>query len=86
MKVVSKAIIEESGDDATWVPPLTPKVVGKAESPFEKALAGIVREMKVSWKSSEKIAQDALEVSREMLCQMMALVDLVELVVQGKCL
>ena len=61
-----------------------PKVVGKAELPFEKALVGIVKEIKVSWKSSEKIAQDALEVSWEMLSQMMALVDLVELVVQGK--
>ena len=83
-KVVSKATIKESGDNVTWVPPPTPKVVRKAESPFEKALVGIMKEMKASWKSSEKIAQDALELSQEMLSQMMALVDLVELVVQGK--
>ena len=44
----------------------------------------IVKEMKVSWKSSERIVWDALEVSREMLSQMTALVDLVKLVVQGK--
>ena len=53
-KVVSKPTIE-SGDDMTWVPLPAPKVVGKAELPFEKALAGIVKEMKVSRKSLEKI-------------------------------
>ena len=37
-KVISKVIIEESGDDMTWVLPPAPKVIGKAESPFEKAL------------------------------------------------
>ena len=47
-------------------------------------LAGIVKEMKVSQKSSEKIRQDVLKVLQEMLSQMTALVDLVELVVQGK--
>ena len=83
-KVILKAIIEELGDDVTWVPPPAPNVVGKAESPFEKALVGIVKEMKVSWKSLEKIVQDMLKVSQEMLSQMTALVDLVELVVQGK--
>ena len=51
---------------------------------LEKALAGIMQEMKASQKSLERIAQDALEVSCEMLSQMTALVDLVELVVQGK--
>ena len=61
----------------------TPKVVGKA-TPLEKALAAIMKEMKVSQKSLEKIAQDTLEVLWEMLSQMVALVDLVELVVEGK--
>ena len=84
-KVVSKVTIEEEGDDMMWVPPPAPKVVGMAESPFEKALVGIVKEMKASWKSSERIAWDVLEVSREILSQTMALVDLVELVVQGQC-
>ena len=83
-KVTSKATIGEEGDDMEWVPPLAPKAVGMAESLFEKALTGIVKEMKASWKSSERIVWDALEVSHEMLSQMMALVDLVELVVQGK--
>ena len=84
-KIVSKATIEEDRDDATWVllPP-APKVAGMAESPFAKAIAGIVKEMKVSRKSSERIVQEALQVSHDMLSQMMALVDLVELVVQGK--
>ena len=67
-----------------WVLPPTPKVVGKVELPLEKALVGIVKEMKASQKSMEKIVQDALEVLWEMLSQMTALVDLVELVVQGK--
>ena len=40
--------------------------------------------MKASQKSSEKIVWDALKVSQDMLSQMTALVDLVELVVQGK--
>ena len=84
-KVISKATIEEPGDDVTWVPPPAPKVIGKADMPFEKALACVMKEMKVSWKSSERIAWDTLEVSHEMLSQMTALVDLVELVVQGKC-
>ena len=79
-----KAIIKESGDDVMWVPPPAPKVVRKAESLFEKALVGIVKEMKESRKSSEKIMQDVLEVLCEMLSQTTALVDLVELVVQGK--
>ena len=83
-KVVSKVIIEELGDDATWVPPPAPKVVGKVESPFKKSLVGTMKETKVSWKSLEKIMQDALEVSHEMLSQTTALVGLVELVVQGK--
>ena len=83
-KVISKATIEEDGDDMVWVLPPAPKVVRMAESLFEKALSGIVKEMMASRKSSERIAWDALEVSWEMLSQMMALVDLVELVVQGK--
>ena len=82
-KVVSRLTIE-SGDNATWVPLPTPKVIGKAESLLEKALVGIVKEMKASWKSMEKIAQDALEVSWDTLSQTMALVGLVDLVVQGK--
>ena len=84
LKVVSKTIIEESRDDVTWVLPPTPKAIGKVESPLEKALVAIVKEMKASQKSLEKIAQDMLEVLWEMLSQMMALVDLVELMVQGK--
>ena len=83
-KVVSRLTIKESGEDTTWVLPPTPKVVGKVESPFERVLAGLVKEMKASQKSLEKIMQDVLEVSQEMPSQMMALVDLVELVVQGK--
>ena len=83
-KVVLKVTIEESGDDATWVPPPTPKVIGKVDTLFKKALAGIMKEMKESRKSSERIAWDVLEVSCEMLSQMMALVDLVEPVAQGK--
>ena len=81
--VVSKPTIK-SGDNTMWVPPPAPMVVRKVESLLEKALVGIVKEMKVSWKSMEKIVQDALEVLWDMLSQMMALVDLVELVVQGK--
>ena len=99
-KVVSRATIEGDKDDMEWdeddmewdeddmewVPPSpAPKVARTAESPFTRALAGMVREMKASRKSSERIAQDALEVLREMLSQTTALVDLVELVVQGKC-
>ena len=61
-----------------------PKNCQEVESLLEKALVGIIKEMKASRKSSEQIARDALEVSREMLSQMMALVDLVELVVQQK--
>ena len=52
--------------------------------PFAKALVGTVKEMKMSRKSLERITQEALEVSHTMLSQMTALVDLVELVVQGK--
>ena len=80
-KVVSKVTIEESGDNMMWVLPLTPKVIGKAEMPLEKALAAILKEMKASWKSLEKIMQDVLEVLWDMLSQTTALVDLVELVV-----
>ena len=65
-EVVSKVTIKE-GDDAMWVLPPAPKVVRMAESLFEKALAGIMKEMKVSWKSLERIAWDALEVLWEML-------------------
>ena len=83
-KITSKATIEEEGDDAAWVPPPAPKTVRMAESPLEKVLTGIVKEMKASQKSSEWIAWDMLEVSRDMLSQTTALVDLVELVVQGK--
>ena len=61
-KVVSKATIEEDGDNVAWVPPPAPKVVGTAESPFEMALVGIVKEMQASRKSSERIARDAIEV------------------------
>ena len=56
----------------------------RTESLFTRALAGVVKEMKASRKSSERITQDALEVSHVMLSQTMALVNLVELVVQGK--
>ena len=56
-----------------------PKVIGKVELLFEKALAGIVKEMKASLKSMEKIMQDTLEVLWETLSQTTALVDLVEL-------
>ena len=66
-KVVSKVTIEEDGDDAAWVPPPAPKVTGTMESLFTKALTGVVKEMKASWKSLEWIAQEALEVSCEML-------------------
>ena len=84
-RVVSRATIEGDEEDAEWVPPLpAPKVTGTVESLFSRALAGMVKEMKASWKSSEQIAQDALEVSCAMLSQTMALVNLVELVVQGK--
>ena len=84
-KVVSRVTIEGGEDDVEWVPlPPAPKAARMAESPFTRALAGMVREMKASQKSSERIAQDTLKVSCEMLSQMMALVDLVELVVQGK--
>ena len=64
-KVMLKATIKEEGDNAMWVPLPAPKVVGTAESPFEKALVGIMKEMKASQKSSERIAWDALEVLRE---------------------
>ena len=81
-KVVLRAMIEGDEDDAVWVPPPpAPKVAGMAETPFAKALTGIVKEMKMSQKSSERIAQEALKVSRAMLSQTTALVDLVELVV-----
>ena len=84
-KVVSRATIKGDEDDAEWVPPLpSPKAAGTVESPFTRALAGMVKEMKASRKSSERIAQDTLEASCVMLSQTMALVDLVELVVQGK--
>ena len=55
-----------------------------AESLSTKAIVGIVKEMNASWKSSERIAQETLEVSCTMLSQTTALVDLVELVIQGK--
>ena len=55
-KVMSRLTIEESGDDTTWVPPPAPKFFGKAELPLEKALVGIMKEMKESRKSVEKIA------------------------------
>ena len=84
-KVISRATIKGDKEDAEWVPPLpAPKVTGTVESPFMRALVGIVKEMKVSRKSLERIAQDVLEVSPAMLSQMMALIDLVELVVHGK--
>ena len=84
-KVISRATIEGDEDDVAWVPPApAPKVAGTAESPFTKALASVAKEMKMSRKSSERIAQEVLEVSHAMLSQMTALVDLVELVVQGK--
>ena len=38
-KAMSKATIDEEGDNMTWVPPPTPKVAGKVEMPLEKALA-----------------------------------------------
>ena len=83
-KVVSRATVEGDEDDMEWAPPPTPKVTGMAESPFTRALAGIVKEMKASRKSSERIVQETLEVSHAMLSQTTALVDLVELVIQGK--
>jgi hypothetical protein len=83
-KVVSKATLDGDEDDAEWVPPSTPKVTGTAESPLAKTVAVIMKEMKASRKSSERIARETLEVSRAMLSQTTALVDLVELVVQGK--
>ena len=84
-KVVSRATIEGDEEDAEWVPPSpAPKVTGTAELLFSRALAGVVKEMKASRKSSEQITQDALEVSHAMLSQTTALIDLVELVVQGK--
>ena len=84
-KVVSRATIKGDEDDTAWVPLApAPKVAGMAESPFAKALASIAKEMKMSRKSLERIMQEALEVSCTMLSQMTALVDLVELVVQGK--
>ena len=84
-KVVLRATIEGDEEDAEWVPPSpAPKVTRTAELLFTRALAGVVKEMKASWKSLERIAQDALKVSRVMLSQTTALVDLVELVVQGK--
>ena len=81
-KVISRATVEGDEDDAEWVVQPTPKVTGTAESLFSRALTGIVKEMKASRKSSERIAQETLEVSRAMLSQTTALVDLVELVVQ----
>ena len=84
-KVVSRATIEGDKEDTEWVlPSPAPKVTRTVELPFTRALVGIVKEMKASRKSSEQIAQEALEVSHAMLSQTMALVDLVELVVQGK--
>ena len=84
-KVVLRAMIEGDEDDMVWVlPPPAPKVARTVESPFTRALAGVVKEMKASRKSSERITQDVLEVSCAMLSQTTALVDLVELVVQGK--
>ena len=84
-KVVSKATIEGDEDDVVWVPPPpAPKVAGTAESLFAKALASVVKDLKMSQKSLERIAQETLEVSRTMLSQTTALVNLVELVVQGK--
>ena len=83
-KVVSKATIKGDEDDAVWVLPPTPKATRTVESPLNKAIAVIVKETRASRKSSERIVQETLEVSRAMLSQMMALVDLVELVVQGK--
>ena len=82
-KVVSKVTVEGDEDDVEWAPPPTPKVTGTAELPLTKAIAVIVKEMKASWKSSERIVQETLEVSRAMLSQTMALVDLMELVIQG---
>ena len=43
-----------------------------------------MQEMKATQKSMERIAQDMLKVSWDILSQTTALVDLVELVVQGK--
>ena len=84
-KVVSRATFEGDEEDAECVlPSPAPKVTGMAESLFTRALAGVVKEMKASRKSSERIAQDALKVSHAMLSQTMALINLVELVVQGK--
>ena len=45
---MSRPTIEELGDDMMWVLPPTPKGIGKAETPLEKALVGIMKEMKVS--------------------------------------
>ena len=55
-KIMLKVTIEGDEDDVAWVllPP-TPKVAGTVESPFTRALAGIIKEMKVSQKSSERI-------------------------------
>ena len=61
-----------------------PQICQNGRIAVHKGLVGVVKEMKMSRKSSERIAQEALEVSRAMLSQTMALVDLVELVVQGK--
>ena len=84
-KIMLKATIEEDRDDVAWVPPPpAPKVAGMVELLFAKALASVVKEMKMSRKSLERIAQETLEVSRAMLSQVTALVNLVELVVQGK--
>ena len=47
-KVMSRLTIEELGDDMMWVLPPTPKVIGKAETPLEKTLVGIMKEMKES--------------------------------------
>ena len=83
-KIVSKAMIEGDKDDVEWAPLPTPKITGMAELPLTKAIAVIVKEMKASRKSLERIAQETLEVSHAVLSQTTALVDLVELVVQGK--
>ena len=84
-KVMSRVMINGDEDNTAWVPPPpAPKVAGTAELLFTKALAGVMKEMKMSRKSSERIAQEALEVSCTMLSQTTALVDLVELVIQGK--
>ena len=84
-KIVSRATIEGDEGDVEWDPPSpAPKVAGTVNLPLTRALVAVVREMKAGWKSLEQIVQDALKFSREMLSQTTALIDLVELVVQGK--